>query len=319
MTTGTSYDAIVLVSFGGPEKRADVLPFLDNVLRGRPVPEARKLEVAEHYYRFDGVSPINQLNREIIAALRQVLADREIRLSIYFGNRNWDPLLADTFVGMRDDGIKRAMALVTSAFGSYSGCRQYQEDIDAARATVDRAPAVDKLPLFWNSDGFITAAADRLREALDALATSDVRVAFTAHSIPLTMSEVSPYEAQLTAACEAVAGRCQLPSWDLVYQSRSGPPSQSWLEPDICDHLEAIAGNCSAVIIHPIGFLSDHLEVLYDLDTEARGVCDRLNLNMIRAGTVGDHPALIGALADLIQNHLDPTVQIPSCPVGCCM
>jgi len=319
MTTGTSYDAIVLVSFGGPEKRADVLPFLDNVLRGRPVPEARKLEVAEHYYHFDGVSPINQLNREIIAALRQVLADREIRLPIYFGNRNWDPLLADTFVGMRDDGIKRAMALVTSAFGSYSGCRQYQEDIDAARATVDRAPAVDKLPLFWNSDGFITAAADRLREALDALATSDVRVAFTAHSIPLTMSEVSPYEAQLTAACEAVAGRCEQPSWDLVYQSRSGPPSQSWLEPDICDHLKAIASNCSAVVIHPIGFLSDHLEVLYDLDTEARRVCERLNLNMIRAGTVGDHPALIGALADLIQNHLDPTVQIPSCPVDCCM
>jgi ferrochelatase len=319
MTTGTPYDAIVLISFGGPEKRADVLPFLDNVLRGRRVPEARKLEVAEHYYHFDGVSPINQLNRETISALRQVLADREVRLPIYFGNRNWDPLLADTLVSMRDDGIKRAMALVTSAFGSYSGCRQYQEDIDAARATVDRAPAVDKLPLFWNSDGFITAAADRLREALDALPTSDVRVAFTAHSIPLSMSEVSPYEAQLTAACEAVAGRCAQPSWDLVYQSRSGPPSQSWLEPDICDHLEAIAGNCSAVVIHPIGFLSDHLEVLYDLDTEAREVCDRLNLKMIRASTVGDHPALIGAFADLIQNHLDPTVQIPSCPVGCCM
>ena len=319
MTAGTSYDAVVLVSFGGPEKRADVLPFLDNVLRGRHVPEARKLEVAEHYYHFGGVSPINQRNREIIAALRQVLADREIRLPIYFGNRNWDPLLADTFVGMRDDGIKRAMALVTSAFGSYSGCRQYQEDIDAACATMDRAPVVDKLPLFWNSDGFIAAAADRLREVLDALAASDVRVAFTAHSIPLAMSDVSPYEAQLSAACEAVAERCEQPSWDLVYQSRSGPPSQSWLEPDICDHLEAIAGNCSAVIIHPIGFLSDHLEVLYDLDTEAREVCDRLNLNMIRAGTVGDHPALIGALADLIQNHLDPAVQIPSCPVGCCM
>ncbi len=318
MTAETAYDAVVLVSFGGPEKRADVLPFLDNVLRGRRVPEARRLEVAEYYYQFNGVSPINQRNREIIAALSQLLADREIRLPIYFGNRNWHPLLAETFAGMRDDGVKRAMAVVTSAFGSYSGCRQYREDIDDACAAVDGAPAVDKLPLFWDSDGFITAAADRLREALDAVATNDVRVAFTAHSIPLEMAAVSPYEAQLKAACEAVASRCEQPPWDLVYQSRSGPASQPWLKPDICGHLEAIAGNCRTVIIHPIGFLSDHLEVLYDLDTKARAVCDRLNLNMIRAGTVGDHPALIGALADLVQNHLDPAVQIPSCPVGCC-
>jgi ferrochelatase len=313
-----SYDAVILVSFGGPEGHDEVMPFLDNVLRGRNVPEARKLEVAQHYYHFDGASPINQLNRELIAALEHELVDRNIRLPIYFGNRNWHPLLADTVQDMRSDGVCRALALVTSAFGSWSGCRQYQDDIDRACAEVSGAPAIDKLPLFGQRAGFAEAVAARVAAACDVLAGTEARVVFTAHSVPCSMADCGPYKQQLVDACEEVARRLQLPCWDLVYQSRSGPPSQPWLEPDICDHLRSLAGDgVSAVVVQPIGFISDHLEVLFDLDVEARGLCDELGMQFARAATVGTHAAFVKALADHVAEALEAGA-VTGCRSDCC-
>lgn len=296
------YDALIVISFGGPEKHEDVIPFLENVLRGRNVPRERMLEVAEHYYHFDGRSPINDQNRELVAALR-----KSTTLPVYWGNRNWHPFLADTLAKMRDDGIKRAIAFVTSAFGSYSGCRQYIEDIDRARAAVPDAPCIDKIPPFSNHPLFLEAVTDRVRAALDQL--PDSRLIFTAHSVPVSMAQSSPYVDQLKAACAAVGKNLNRPDWTLVYQSRSGPPSQPWLDPDICHHLRA---NPRDSVVVPIGFLSDHMEVLYDLDTEARAVCDQLGIKMVRAATVETHPAMIRMIVELAgSDH-------PACAAGCC-
>ncbi len=294
-----AYDALLVLSFGGPEKREDVIPFLENVLRGRPVPRERVLEVAEHYYLFDGRSPINDQNRELIAKLREA-----VRIPVYWGNRNWHPMLADTVRMMRDDGIKHAIAYATSAFGSYSGCRQYQEDIDRARAGVEGAPAIDKIPSFSGRPEFIEAMIDRTRAAFAEL--PEGQLIFTAHSIPVSMAQSSPYVEELQAACRAVAeGR----DWKLVYQSRSGAPGQPWLEPDICDYLREI--RTDAVIV-PMGFLSDHMEVIYDLDTEARSVCEELGIKMVRAGTAGTHPAIIRMIASMVDE--EPA----ACAAGCC-
>jgi len=299
----SKYDALLIVSFGGPGKRDDVIPFLENVLRGRSVPRERMLEVAEHYYHFDGRSPINDQNRALIEALRPV-----IKLPIYWGNRNWHPMLADTMRQMRDDGIKRAVAFVTSAFGSYSGCRQYIEDIDRARVAVgEGAPQIDKIRPFSAHPKFIQAMTDRVRAAVTELPQG--RLAFTAHSVPVSMAESSPYVAELETASAAVAQAVGKNDWKLVFQSRSGPPTQPWLEPDIGDYLREIRAD---VVIVPIGFLSDHMEVLYDLDTEARAVCAELGVKMIRAGTVGAHPAMIQMIADMVeQDHA-------ACTEGCC-
>ena len=296
------YDALLVLSFGGPEKHEDVIPFLENVLRGRNVPRERMLEVAEHYYHFDGRSPINEQNRQLIAALRAVL-----KIPVYWGNRNWHPFLADTLRQMRDDGIRHAVAFVTSAFGSYSGCRQYIEDIDRARAALPDAPAIDKIPPFSNHPLFLEAMADRVRAAVAKLPTA--RLIFTAHSIPLAMAHSSPYVPQLEQASAHVAKAVGRDQWQLVYQSRSGPPTQPWLEPDICDFLRA---NPADSILIPIGFLSDHMEVLYDLDTEARAVCDRLGIKMVRAGTVGTHVSMIRMIAELAQS------EHPPCRQDCC-
>jgi ferrochelatase len=293
------YDALLIVSFGGPEKRDDVIPFLENVLRGRNVPRERMIEVAGHYYHFDGKSPINDQNRALIEALRPVL-----NIPVYWGNRNWHPMLADTMRQMRDDGVKSAVAFVTSAFGSYSGCRQYIEDIERARAAVEGAPQILKIRPFSAHPKFIEAMTDRVREALRELPQG--RLVFTAHSVPLSMAESSPYVGELERACAAVAGNAP---WKLVYQSRSGPPGQPWLEPDIGAYLREIR---SDVIVVPIGFLSDHMEVLYDLDTEARAICDELGVKMIRAGTVGTHPAMIEMIAEMVKTEHAP------CPEGCC-
>jgi ferrochelatase len=296
------YDALLIVSFGGPEKRDDVIPFLENVLRGRNVPRERMLEVAEHYYHFDGKSPINDQNRALIEALRPVL-----NMPIYWGNRNWHPMLADTMRQMRDDGIKSAVAFVTSAFGSYSGCRQYIEDIERARAAVEGAPQILKIRPFSAHPKFIQATTDRVRVALNELPQG--RLVFTAHSVPLSMAESSPYVGELERACAAVAEGVGSNQWKLVYQSRSGPPGQPWLEPDIGAYLREIR---SDVVLVPIGFLSDHMEVLYDLDTEARAICNELGVKMIRAGTVGTHPAMIEMIAEMVtQDHA-------ACAEGCC-
>jgi len=296
------YDALLVVSFGGPEKHEDVIPFLENVLRGRNVPRERMLEVAGHYYHFDGRSPINDQNRELVAALRQTVG-----IPVYWGNRNWHPLLIDTIRKMREDGVNRAIAYTTSAFGSYSGCRQYLEDLQRARAAVGAgAPWIEKILPFPGHPRFIEAMADRVRAALAEL--PEGRLVFTAHSIPLSMAQSSPYVEQLEAASAAVARAVGRDEWKLVYQSRSGPPAQPWLEPDIGAYLREIRTD---VIIVPIGFLSDHMEVLYDLDKEARAVCDELGIRMVRAGTAGTHPAMIRMIAELIEQ--EPGACRPDC------
>jgi ferrochelatase len=300
------YDSILIVSFGGPEKHDEVIPFLENVLRGKNVPRERMLAVAEHYYRFDGRSPINDQVRALIAALRGELERNGPNLPIYWGNRNWRPLLADTLREMRADGRKRALAFVTSAYSSYSGCRQYREDIARAQAEVgEGAPAVDKLRVFYNHPGYIEPVSELVQAAFEQIPANrraPARLFFTAHSIPVWMAETSDYEKQLREACRLVAARIGREQWQLVYQSRSGPPSQPWLEPDILDVLKE--AKATDVVISPIGFLSDHLEVLYDLDTEARSLCAQLQLNMIRAQTVGVHPQFIAMIRELILERM---------------
>jgi ferrochelatase len=302
------YDAILLVSFGGPERREDVLPFLENVTRGRNVPRARLLTVAEHYYRFDGKSPINDQCRDLMAALRSELDEHGIALPIYWGNRNWQPFLAEALREMRRDGIEHALALVTSAYSSYSGCRQYRENIAAAQAEVgEGAPKVDKLRVFYNHPGFVEACADGVRDALKQFASDNVHLVATAHSIPCSLAQTSDYEKQLRETTRLVAEATGLGGWDLVYQSRSGAPSQPWLEPDILDHLRKLHKQGTRnVIAAPLGFLSDHLEVLYDLDIEAQAVADQLGMKMVRAATAGTHPAFITTLRQLIRERLCP-------------
>ncbi|HEY4086673.1 MAG TPA: ferrochelatase [Bryobacteraceae bacterium] len=308
-----NYDAYLLVSFGGPEKREDVIPFLENVLRGRNVPRERLLEVAEHYYHFDGVSPINRQCRELIAALKSEFESAGIQLPIYWGNRNWHPLLADTVTQMRANGIHRALALATSAYGSYSGCRQYREDIERARAAVPDAPAIDKLPPFADHPGFLSAAAGRLSAALEQLPGADV--VYTAHSIPVSMAQSSPYEQQLRATAEKVHQLAGAPgSPTLVYQSRSGPPTQPWLGPDIGDHIRRT--DSARLIVNPIGFLSDHMEVLYDLDFEAAAIARERGIEFLRAGTVGTHPDFVHAIREMVQTAMNNGVI--ACLPDCC-
>ncbi len=301
-----NYDAILVVSFGGPEKHEDVIPFLENVLRGRNVPRERMLAVAEHYYHFDGKSPINQQTRELIAALESELAQHGPKVPVYWGNRNWHPLLADTLRQMKNDGIERALAFVTSAYSSYSGCRQYRENIARAQTEVgEGAPEVDKLRVFFNHPGFIEATEDRLREAfaeIPANAQENPQVIYVAHSIPLSMANTCDYVQQLEEVKKIVSSRLRVTNDALVYQSRSGAPGQPWLEPDILDYLHEVKSKnlASAVVIAPISFISDHMEVLYDLDIEARQLCDALQLPMARAKTVGVHPKFIAMIRELV-------------------
>lgn len=307
----TPYDAILVVSFGGPEKPEDVMPFLENVLRGKPVPRERMLEVAEHYYHFQGVSPINQQVRDLIAALREELDRSGISLPIYWGNRNWHPFLTETLREMADAGVKRALAFVTSAFSSYSGCRQYRENIQQAQQNAGTAaPQVDKLRVFFNHPEFVAANVERIRAAWSQLPAEEearARLAFTAHSIPMSMATTCAYVEQVTETCRLIAEQLALPSdrWQLVYQSRSGRPQDPWLEPDICDHLRSLkSSGVRDVVVAPIGFLSDHIEVLYDLDDQAQSIARELKINMIRAGTVGHHPRFVAMIRELIQERL---------------
>jgi protoporphyrin/coproporphyrin ferrochelatase len=332
------YDAIVVVGFGGPERLEDVLPFLENVTRGRNIARERLLEVAEHYHHFGGVSPINAQVRALIAALRLELDRHEIRLPICWGNRNWHPLLADTVAEMTAAGIKRALAVVLAAYSSYSSCRQYREDIERARAVVGSgAPRVDKLRVFYNHPEFILANSDRVRAAIESFAEDrrdSAQFAFTAHSIPVSMASNCDYESQLHETCRLVAEEVGIvpERWTLVYQSRSGRPGDRWLEPDILDHLRALQGRgVTDVVIHPIGFLSDHMEVLYDLDEEARHRCDAVGLSMVRSQTVGTHPRFVSMLRELIAERIEqPRIVTPRaagmygpshdvCPETCCL
>ena len=322
MSLAQPYDALLVVSFGGPEKPDDVIPFLENVLRGKNVPRERMLEVADHYLHFGGKSPINAQVGGLIAALEVELAAHGLALPVYWGNRNWHPMLADTVARMQADGVRKALAFATSAFGSYSGCRQYREDIDQARAVAGPgAPEIHKLPTFHNRPGFIQAMADHVRAAIDALPAdrrSAATLVYTAHSVPLSMARTSPYVEQLQEACHLVSqsvGR----EGALVYQSRSGPPSQPWLEPDVCQHIRQLhAGGVTDIVLAPIGFLSDHMEVVYDLDTEAAQLCRELGVNLSRASTVGVHPAFVSMLREMIAERVDGGAPTDVCRPECC-
>ncbi len=330
-----SYDSILVVSFGGPEGPEDVIPFLENVLRGRNVPRERLLEVAEHYQHFGGVSPINAQNRALIDALRPELEAHGIDLPIYFGNRNWHPLLTDTLAEMVRDGRKQTLAFVTSGQSSYSGCRQYRENIIAARELAgESAPTVDKLRVFYNHPDYIAAELDRIAEALNRFDPSDrdqVQLLCTAHSIPMSMSSRCNYVQQLTETTRLLAEALGFSPdrVQLVYQSRSGRPEDPWLEPDVKDALTALHGQGhDRVIIAPIGFISDHMEVLFDLDEECVQLAGELGMTLQRAGTVGTHPRFITMIRKLIQERLDPATPKEAigqfgpnwdvCPVDCC-
>ena len=327
------YDALLVMSFGGPEGMDDVIPFLENVTRGRNIPRARLEEVAHHYEHFGGVSPITAQNRELITALETELAAHGINLPVYFGNRNWHPFIADTICQMKADGVRRVLVFVTSAFSSYSGCRQYREDIIRAAEEIEDAPAFDKLRMFYNHPGFIGPNVENLQKALAQFTLEErasVRVAFTAHSVPMSMANGSAYVRQLEEACHLVAEQAGVAHYDLVYQSRSGAPHIPWLEPDILDHMAALAARAiSNLVILPIGFISDHMEVLYDLDTEAVDKAQQLGVKMVRAATVGTHPAFVAMIRELIVERMTdnparraigaygPNHDV--CPLECCL
>lgn len=312
------YDALLIVSFGGPEGMDDVIPFLENVLRGRNVPRERMLQVARHYELFGGVSPINQRNRDLIAALEKELADNGPNLPIYWGNRNWHPLLPDTLRQMAADRIQNALAFVTSAYSSYSSCRQYLQNIADAQAAVGpRAPRVEKLRAFYNHPLFIEANIDHIRDALSQL--EDPRSApllFTAHSIPESMAASCDYAAQLAETGGLIAQTLNVENWKLVYQSRSGSPSQPWLGPDVCDHLRRL--DAREVVVAPIGFVSDHMEVVYDLDVEAQKVAHELGMKMVRAKTAGTHPAFVRMIRELMLERINNLVPASVCAPDCC-
>ena len=329
------YEAVLIVSFGGPDRPDDVIPFLENVLRGRNVPRERMLEVAEHYCHFGGKSPINEQNRQLIAALKQELDQHGPRLTIYWGNRNWHPLLPDTLRYMAADGVRRSLAFVTSAFSSYSGCRQYREDIARAQQEVGpTAPQVDKLRVFFNHPGFIEPMIERVHDALAKIPAAhrdDALVLFSAHSIPQAMADGCRYEAQLREACRLVGEGVGRDNWQLVYQSRSGPPQQPWLEPDVLDFIRQanLRRPMTDIVIAPISFISDHMEVIYDLDTEAKHLCDELGINMVRAATVGTHPRFVRMIRELIEERLTDAPERLAlgtlgpkddvCPDDCCL
>lgn len=308
------YDALLLVSFGGPERPEDVVPFLENVTRGRGIPRERLEEVGQHYYGFGGKSPINDQNRAFLAALREDLAGAGIDLPVYWGNRNWDPYLTDTVRQMAADGVTRAACFVTSAYSSYSSCRQYRENLFDAAAQVEGAPVLDKLRIYFNHPGFVEPAVDAALAALAAL-PDDVRdrahLAFVTHSIPESMNagsgpEGGAYVLQHLSIAEAVVEQIRQETGRrhphaLVYCSRSGAPHIPWLEPDINDHLEQLhADGVPGVVMVPIGFVSDHMEVVYDLDTEAMATAEKLGLPAARAATAGLDPRFVASVRDLL-------------------
>lgn len=323
--------ALLLLSFGGPEQPDDVIPFLRNVTSGRNVPDERLAEVAEQYEMFGGRSPINDQNRSLIQALERELNGAGVDLPVYFGNRNWQPYVNDTVATMRNDGIERALVFVTSAFGSYSGCRQYRENLAEA---IGLNPGIElqKLRLFYNHPGFIEPAAANVSVATSEQRTPP-RIVFTAHSIPNSMAASCDYEAQLNEAAQLIVDRLDPTThdgWDLVYQSRSGPPHIPWLEPDVNDHLASLADLAAppSVTLVPLGFISDHMEVMFDLDTQAVATAQQLGLELNRAKTVGVDPKFVAMIRSLIEEQTNdqPRLFVGSsgpwpdqCPEGHCL
>ncbi|GAA3708284.1 ferrochelatase [Streptomyces tremellae] len=349
------YDALLLLSFGGPEGPDDVIPFLENVTRGRGIPRERLKKVGQHYYLFGGVSPINEQNRVLLDALRKDFAEHGVDLPVHWGNRNWAPYLTDTLRRMVLDGHRRIAVLATSAYASYSGCRQYRENLADALATLAAEglalPRVDKLRHYFNHPGFVRPVIDGVLASLADL-PGEVRdgahLAFTTHSIPIGAADTSgpapghghggAYVAQHLDVARVVAAAVTEETgvehpWELVYQSRSGAPGTPWLEPDICDHLESLHGaGAPAVVMVPIGFVSDHMEVLYDLDTEATAKAAELGLPARRSPTVGADPRFAAAVRDLLVERAATERGEPRercalgalgpghdlCPIGCC-
>jgi len=332
---GLPYDALLLVSFGGPERPEDVIPFLEDVLRGKNVPRARLSEVAEKYYLFGGVSPLNAQNRALLAALVDELNRHGPRLAVYWGNRYGQPLLETTVEEMAQSGVRRALAFVTSAFGSYTSCRQYLEAIEQARKTIGpEAPQIEKLRLFYNHPGFVEAQADRVMAALRQIPADRreaAKLIYTAHSIPLAMASKCAYEEQLREACRLVSEQVGREDWVLVYQSRSSGDCEPWLEPDIGDYLVRLhhAGKTSDVVIVPLGFVSENMEIVYDLDVEVASLCEHLGLHMVRAAVVSSHPRFITMIRQLILERIEahpdrlavgrfgPSPDV--CPAECCL
>lgn len=330
VTVAQTYDAILLAGFGGPEGQDDVLPFLRNVTAGRGIPDERLEEVATHYRHFGGVSPINEHNRQLRVAIETELRNRDIDLPVYWGNRNWSPYLEETVQQAADNGDSRLLAIATSAYSSYSSCRQYREDF--AGALIDTGLAgkvtIDKVRQFFDHPGFVTPFREGVEQALrsfaeEGLAPEEIRVLFATHSIPMTdaarsgpedrtFGEGGAYAAQHAAVGEVIMQQlCETEpdwaatKWELVYQSRSGPASQPWLEPDVCDRIaELPQENIKAVVIVPLGFLSDHMEVLWDLDEEAIEAAEHAGLRAARSQTPGIHPEFVTGLVDLIQERI---------------
>lgn len=303
------FDALLVSSFGGPERPEDVMPFLEIVTRGRGVPRERLLEVAENYARLGGKSPINQQCRALIAALRTELDEHGVSLPIYWGNRNWHPFLEEAMRRMSADRVRRALVFVTSAYGSYSACRQYLEDIEKAKAAVGgETPSFERLPHYCLMPGFIEPLIERVSDAFAQIPEerrAGTKLLFTAHSIPLSMVQTSNYLDQLKEVARLVAQGVRHPEYQLVFQSRSGPPRQPWLEPDVRDALkEEASGGVRDVVVAPIGFISDHMEVKFDLDTQARELAESLGLHMVRAATVGTHPKFVAMIRELIEERL---------------
>ena len=303
-----SFDALFVVSFGGPDGPDDVLPFLEHVLRGRNVPRERMLEVAEHYYRFGGRSPINEQNRQLIAAIEREFAERGPHLPVYWGNRNWHPLLADTLKEMHAAGARHAIGFIAAAHHSYSSCQQYRENVVEARTALQSATGADLdvtyVESWFDHPLFIEANARHVRAALTRLPAEvrgAARLVCTAHSIPRPMAESSRYREQLLESARLIARHAGIEDWALVYQSRSGRPGDPWLEPDVCEYLRsARAGGVAAAVLCPIGFVCDHIEVLYDLDHEAGEVCRDIGLPMARAEAVNDDPLFLDMMADVV-------------------
>ena len=314
------YDSFLLVSFGGPEGMDDVMPFLENVLRGKNVPRERMLEVVEHYRHYDGISPINEHNRILMAAIEQEFKSAGIDLPVYWGNRNWNPMFADTLRQMRDDGCKRSLAFFTSMFSCYSGCRQYREDIQRAQAEVgEGSPIVEKVRMGFNHPGFIGSMSQSLTTAIES-----------PHSIPMSMADHCDYHKQLLESSRLVAEASGATNWKLVFQSRSGPPGQPWLEPDVCDEIATMddAEKIEHLVVIPIGFVSDHMEVMYDLDEEAALICQQRGIKMARAATAGTSPSFVQMIRKLVEERMGLTDQKESmgdlgpwhdvCPADCC-
>jgi ferrochelatase len=298
-------DAVLLIAYGGPNAPEETRPFLDVVLKGRSVPRERVEEVAHHYEVIGGISPLTRLTREQGQALEQQLAARGAPLRVYVGMRNWHPFLVDTIREMAADGVRRGVGVIMAAYRSDTSWERYQRDVAEACAQAgNAAPRFEYVEPYYNQEGFLAAVTEQVQQAFETLGSENRRavpLVFTAHSIPTAMADESPYVEQLTATCRRVAERLEHLNWQLAYQSRSGSPHTPWLEPDILDVLRRLAEQgTTEVVIEPIGFLCDHVEVLYDLDIETQRHCDDLGITMVRAATVGVHPKFIAALADLV-------------------